>query len=244
MSTDDMRTPTPPPTLSRDQSRRLDQRAQDDFSLPGLVLMENAGRAVADTLVRIGATSPVLICCGKGNNAGDGFVIARHLDLRGIEVRVLLFASPTDLQGDALANFDVIRRSGLPIDIFIWGDGDGPLTVEAALTDHLQGASWIVDALLGTGAKGSARPPLNTVIDYLNHQQAQILSVDVPSGFDCDTGETGRSTIRAQHTCTFVAYKPGFLAEGAVDYTGRVEVLDIGAPRCLVEELLAENDVA
>lgn len=235
---------TPPRTLSRKQSRQLDQRAQDEFRISGLVLMENAGRGIADSLVLRGATSPVVICCGKGNNAGDGFVIARHLQIRGIEPRVLLFASPGDLQGDALDNFEIMRRCGISMDILTWSPDDSKVTLEMAIETGLQGASWIVDALLGTGATGPPRAPLDTVIAQLNAHPAPVLAVDVPSGFDCDTGMAAAATIRARHTCTFVACKPGFLAEGAVTYTGHVEVVDIGAPRTLVNEMLAEDGEA
>lgn len=225
-----------PPILRREQSRRLDQRAQEEFGVSGLVLMENAGRGVTDALVRLGATSRVAICCGKGNNAGDGFVIARHLDLRGIEVRLILFHEPTELQGDALVNYEIAQRSGLSIDVF-------PAYDELVLETALDGTSWIVDALLGTGAQGTPREPLASVIDHVNRHSAPILAVDLPSGFDGDSGQASEHTMRARHTCTFVACKPGFLAEGAAEFTGRVEVVDNGAPGRLVREMLAKaND--
>jgi NAD(P)H-hydrate epimerase len=97
-------------------------------------------------------------------------------------------------------------------------------------------ADWIVDALLGTGARGEPRPPLDAVIDQINAAAAPTLAIDLPSGLDCDTGEPARHTIRAAQTCTFVAAKPGFLTPGAEQFTGCVHVLDIGAPRRLVEE--------
>src|SRR5579871_4793494 len=85
--------------LSRHQVRELDRRAIEEYGLPGIVLMENAGRGAADVLVSLGAAGPVVVCCGKGNNGGDGFVIARHLDSRSVPVRILLFASVPDLTG-------------------------------------------------------------------------------------------------------------------------------------------------
>ena len=99
---------------------------------------------------------------------------------------------------------------------------------------------WIVDALLGTGARGEPRPPLDAVIDQLNGASAKRLAVDLPSGLDCDTGAAARHTIRAAETCTFVAMKRGFTIPGAAQYTGRIHVLDIGAPRCLVEEMAGQ----
>jgi len=224
----------PPPALNRSQSRRLDALAVKQYGICGLVLMENAGRGVADKLCELGIAGPVVICCGKGNNAGDGFVIARHLDIRRHEVRVLIWAEPGELVGDAGANFQILKKTGVPIEHF--GSRHDP----ARLQRQLDGAAWIVDALLGTGARGEPRPPLDAVIDQLNAAPAPKLAVDLPSGLDCDTGQPARHTVRALHTCTFAAAKTGFFAPGADGYTGRLHVLDIGAPRKLVDDVLAE----
>lgn len=220
--------------LTRAQSRQVDRRAIEQYGISGLVLMENAGRGVADTLGKLGIDGPVVVCCGKGNNAGDGFVIARHLDLRGFDVRVLLWAEPGELSGDAAANFRILEKTDVPIEVF------GAAYDAARLDGHLAGAAWIVDALLGTGARGEPRPPLDGVIDRLNAAAAPKLAVDLPSGLDCDTGRPAGHTIRAAATCTFVAAKAGFFAPGADQYTGWLHVLDIGAPRKLLEQLLAE----
>ena len=213
----------------------MDRRAAEEYGLGGLVLMENAGRGVADRLEALGISGPVVICCGKGNNAGDGFVIARHLDLRGYEVRVLVWAEADELTGDAGVNFRVLQQMRLPLALF--GKGHDAARLDAALA----GAAWIVDALLGTGARGEPRAPLDAVIDQLNASPVPKLAVDLPSGLDCDTGEAAGHTIRAAHTCTFLAPKLGFLAPGAERYTGQVHVLDIGAPRRLVEDVLAAH---
>ncbi|MEX0979020.1 MAG: NAD(P)H-hydrate epimerase, partial [Pirellulales bacterium] len=95
--------------------------------------------------------------------------------------------------------------------------------------------------LLGTGDTGDPRPPYDRFIDAINAQQAPVMAVDLPSGLDCDTGVAARHTIRAAHTCTFVAAKPGFLVPAAATYTGQVHVLDIGAPRKLVEETISKG---
>jgi NAD(P)H-hydrate epimerase len=225
----------PARTLNREQSRRLDQRAMEEYGIPGLVLMENAGRGVADRLALLGITGPVAICCGKGNNGGDGFVIARHLDLSGYAVRVLLCGDPAELQGDAAVNFRIIQRSGLPIAFF------GPRHDAARWEEALAGTSWIVDALLGTGSHGEPRPPLDAVIDQINASAATKLAVDLSSGLDCDTGLPASHTIRARHTCTFAAMKPGFLVPGAELYTGQVHVVQIGVPRRLMEEMYSSR---
>ena len=182
--------------------------------------MENAGRGCTDILCQIGVTGPVVICCGKGNNAGDGFVIARHLDLRGHRVKVLLWSDHELLSGDAAINYKILSKTKVPI-VFLGDD-------HRKLVDELIGADWIIDALLGTGAKGAPRPPLDRVIHHLNEFAGRKLAVDIPSGLDCDSGEPARSTFRAHHTCTFVAQKTGFLQEQARPYLGQVHVLDIG----------------
>ena len=225
----------PPRTLSREQVRRLDQRASAEYGVPGIVLMENAGRGAAERLVELGVAGPVVICCGSGNNGGDGFVIARHLDLRSIAVRVLVWGSPGQGTGDAAVNYRILERSGIPL-ISLPHDGD----VAGAVARELAGAAWVVDALLGTGARGNPRPLLAAAITAINAAGIPVLAVDLPSGLDCDSGQPGEPTIRAAHTCTFVAPKPGFLAPGASTYTGAVTVVDIGAPRKLVEEMFAD----
>jgi NAD(P)H-hydrate epimerase len=224
-----------PVALTREQSRRVDQIAAEEFGFSGLVLMENAGRGVADVLCRLGIAGPVVICCGRGNNAGDGFVVARHLDLRGHAVRVLLWPRPGELTGDAAANFRILAKTDVPIEVFVAGHDD------AWLAKLLEGAAWIVDGLLGTGAKGEPRPPLDRVIDQINAAGAPKLAIDVPSGLDCDTGRPASHTIRATDTCTFVAAKVGFASPEAAPYVGRLHVLDIGTPRKIIERAAAQS---
>lgn len=217
--------------LTREQSRQVDRLAMKKYGFTGLVLMENAGRGVVDTLEKLGIGGAVVICCGQGNNGGDGFVIARHLDLRGYQTRVLLFCDPGQLTGDAATNYQILEKTDVPIHACF----EAP---EAAdLQEHLSGAAWILDALLGTGARGEPRPPLDTVIERLNDSGIPILAVDVPSGLDCDSGQPADHTIRAAHTCTFVTPKVGFLKPTAKPCLGELHVLDIGTPAKLVSEL-------
>lgn len=218
-----------PLVLSREEVRSVDRRAIDEFGMSGLVLMENAGRGCVETLLKLGVSGPVVIACGRGNNAGDGFVIARHLDSLGHAVRVLLWSPADQFTGDAGANLQILQKAHVPISIFP--------TLEAwkAQRDELlTGADWIVDALFGTGSRGAPRSPLDSVIDDLNNASAKNLAIDLPSGLDCDTGAAAIRTFRADHTCTFVALKPGLLEPSAVPYVGRVHVIDIGVPRKLL----------
>jgi NAD(P)H-hydrate epimerase len=172
-------------------------------------------------LCSLGIDGPIVICCGKGNNAGDGFVVARHLDLRGYSVRVLAWSTPQQLSPDAAANAAILEKSGVPIE---WRSGCD----DEYLADALRSGAWIVEALLGTGAIGAPRPPCDAVIRQLNASGVPILALDVPSGLDCDTGEASDPTIRATHTCTFAAAKPGLIADAAAKYVGHLHVTDIG----------------
>lgn len=221
-----------PRTLTRKQVRELDRRAIEEFGIPGLVLMENAGRGVADLLCQLGVDGPVVICCGKGNNAGDGLVLARHLQLREVEFSLWTWFAANEWRGDAAANLAICKAAGIELRAAQddeWHDG---------FSKSVTNADWVVDAMLGTGASGAPRSPLDTVIDVLNRSAAKKLAIDVSSGLDCDTGEVATVAFRADHTCTFVAPKPGLVVAGSKEYVGELHVADIGAPRVLVEAML------
>ena len=221
--------------LSREEVRSVDQRTIEEFGLPGVALMENAGRGVFQLLKALKATGPVKICAGKGNNGGDGFVIARHLDNAGIPVQIYLLASPDQLQGDAAINYQVASQMGIPI------QSDPDLSHPEAFREFLTGADWIVDALLGTGVQGAIRPPFTTAIQIINAASGNKLAIDLPSGLDCDTGMPLGDCIIARETATFVTEKQGFALPESKQYTGTVHVIDIGAPRQIVTELLKKQ---
>ena len=223
--------------LSRVEVREVDRRATLVYGMSGLVLMENAGRGCVDVLLSLGCRGPVAIVCGKGNNAGDGFVIARHLEIRGIAARVLLLGPPAELRGDAAANYAIIRQSDLPV-VNLTGE-----TSSDRLKSELSAAEWVVEALLGTGAIGPPRPPFADAIRAMNASPARRLAVDLPSGLDCDTGIPAEPTFRADRTCTFVAPKVGFANPLAAPYLGQVHVIDIGVPRSLLNEIANANTV-
>lgn len=225
-------------TLTRDEVRDVDRRAIEDFGLPGIVLMENAGRNAATTIHSLvtndGPTGRVAIVCGKGNNGGDGFVIARHLENLGHEVRLLLAFAPDNVTGDAAINQRVVERSGQSIRCLDHADA-------TEWEQALAGAAWVVDALLGTGANGPARASIATAIDGINAVRSRgnlrVFAVDLPSGLDCDTGLPLGACVRADVTGTFVARKVGFDQPGADAFTGTVHVLDIGVPMALLRDL-------
>jgi len=222
--------------LTRRQGRELDRRALEQYGIQGLVLMENAGRGVADYLESLGLTGPFAICCGKGNNAGDGFVVARHLAERSHEVRVALFADPGSLQGDAAVNFAILQKCDVPISVL------ASEVSEREIHAYLSGAGCVIDALLGTGAVGVPRPPISLAIDAINYASAKspvlvVIAIDMPSGLDCDSGEPSPHTVRAMHTATLVSMKLGFLNPQAVPWTGQIQVIGLGLPRRLIEEM-------
>jgi NAD(P)H-hydrate epimerase len=222
--------------LTTAEVREIDRIAIEECGLPGIVLMENAGAGTARLLDALGGDGPVCIACGKGNNGGDGFVIARHLDLAGHVVKLLLACRPAEVRGDAAVNLRVVERAGL--DVACLADAD-----EAAWTRALDPAAWIIDALLGTGASGPPTGAVATAITAINEVRrrgrARVLAVDLPSGLDGDTGAAPGACVRADVTATFVARKAGFDAAGAAALTGAVHVVDIGAPRAVLARFTA-----
>ncbi|HZZ81189.1 MAG TPA: NAD(P)H-hydrate epimerase [Gemmataceae bacterium] len=200
--------------LTRAEVRAFDRHAIEQLGIPAAVLMENAGGGAARLLQSLGIRGRVDICCGKGNNGGDGLVIARHLANHIHEVRCLLFAKPEDLSPDAALQWHIVQKMGLLTEV-----------VEQA---DFYGADWIVDALFGTGLTGPVRAPFDRVIESINGTGVHVLAVDIPSGLDCDTGEPLGPCIRATHTATFVAPKAGFRNPAAATWTGQVHTIDIG----------------
>jgi len=220
-----------PLTLTRNQVREVDRLAVEQYGMSSLVLMENAGRSAVDKLLELGLSGTVVICCGKGNNGGDGFVMARHLSLRQVDVKLLLWCDPAGLRDDAAANYHICQRTGLPIEIY----GSDSDTTEIA--QQLATADVVVDALLGTGSQGQVRPPLDEAIRMMNASPAVKVAIDIPSGLDCDTGKAAEVTFQADRTLTFIAPKPGFFRMEAKPYVGEVHVMDIGAPRELIDSV-------
>ncbi len=233
------------PALTRSQCRELDQRAVNEFRIPSVMLMENAGRGCVDVLERLGIDGPVVILCGKGNNAGDGFVIARHLDIRGYTCRVLLLGPREELRGDAAANFKLLDLTNVEVSWFPQPDDPSCPTPDVfphQLEFHAKGAAWLVDAMLGTGATGNPRPPFDAAIDWMNAHPGKKLAVDVPSGLDCDTGQPAAHTVCADHTCTFAAMKIGFTQPAAKPFTGAIHLCDIGVPQRLINDVFNSDN--
>ncbi len=228
--------------LTVQEIRELDVLAIEHVGIPGLVLMENAGRGAAEfiygTLVNP-AASRVVILCGAGNNGGDGFVIARHLRNAGVgatlgerggaAVDVVLTGPPDKSQGDAGTNLRILQNLGCEL---VRADETDGLVCARTLIAR---ADVIVDALLGTGSTGVPRGVMATLIELANTAPgARRIAIDIPSGLDADRGVVNEPCFRAAATVTMVAAKVGFDTPAARGVAGRVVVVDIGAPRELI----------
>ncbi len=214
--------------MSRDEVRRVDAWAIDEIGVPGVVLMENAGRSCAE-LAReklAGVDNPqVCIFCGTGNNGGDGYVIARHLLNATVAVRVALCGPREKVRGDARINLDILERLGHAVELLNPEADDIPARVQAFAGE----ADIIVDALFGTGLRGELKRDYQVLIDAINDLGRPVLAVDIPSGLDCDAGEPLGAAVRAAWTVTFVAVKKGFLASAkAGRFVGELYIVSIG----------------
>ncbi len=214
------------PVLTRAATRALDRRAIEEYGIPALVLMENAGRAAADEAQRMlgHGPGPVHVLCGPGNNGADGLVLARTLRNRGLEARATFVGPRAKLaagSADFQKNLQLWR--GLGADLGLVEDArDLPALAPAAL---------VVDALFGTGLDRALGEPWAGVIRAVNASARPVLALDVPSGLDADTGAELGAAVRATVTVTFVARKPGFALGRGPELTGRVVVAEIGIPR-------------
>ncbi|MBS3733493.1 MAG: NAD(P)H-hydrate epimerase [Phycisphaerae bacterium] len=211
--------------VKRDEIRRIDRYAIETLGIPGLVLMENAGRNAADvvqrTLTRRGGAAAAVVA-GAGNNGGDGFVIARHLHLRGYHVNTFLMAAAEKVSGDAAVNLAALRALACPIHE-IADDVAGGLA-------NLSKFAVVVDAIGGTGITGALRGSAAEAVEAVNAAARPVVAVDIPTGLDCDAGAAEGPVVRAVATVTMLAPKAGFAADGADAYTGEVLVADIGIP--------------
>ncbi|MEM6470027.1 MAG: NAD(P)H-hydrate epimerase [Planctomycetota bacterium] len=211
--------------MKREQVRKVDQIAINEFGIPGVVLMENAGRNAATVIHELYPhAKKVAILCGPGNNGGDGYVIARHLELKGHDIRIASLVQLEKLVGDAAINASVAMASDLRIQVSTDGD----------VSQTIGDADLIIDCLLGTGATGPPRTAFANAIRLANQAPARRVAIDLPSGLDCDTGEPNEPTFQADATLTFVAEKDGFQSSRASAFTGSIDVIDIGVPAKLL----------
>jgi NAD(P)H-hydrate epimerase len=213
--------------VTTDEMQRMDRGAIESFGIPGRVLMENAGRGATafflETLYRH-CPGSVGIAAGRGNNGGDGFVMARYLYQKGIDATVFLFSEKERIKGDAAANLELLDGMGVPV---------VEIVDAASFEEHQesmgQACTWI-DAILGTGLTSTVRGFYKSVIDYINRQAKPVFSVDIASGLNADTGQVCGTCIQAEATATFGFAKIGHLTYPGRSYTGRLKIIEIGIP--------------
>jgi NAD(P)H-hydrate epimerase len=223
--------------LSRQEVRSIDRCAAEQYHLPTLLLMENAGRGAAAWLrdrLAPERQPPVLVLCGPGNNGGDGAVLARHLDGWGIATQVVWFLPAAGLSGDARVQLEILRAAAMPLaEVPLEAAGE---TALALLDQACAACGWLVDGLFGTGLTRPISGFLAQVVERMERSAKPILALDLPSGLDCDTGKPLGPTVRAAATATFIAPKLGFSQPAAAHFTGTIHVVDLGLPRAVVRQ--------
>ncbi len=210
-------------TLTALQAKALDKKAARKFGIPVLLLMENAGKAVSDEALEVlrKRRGKVAVFCGTGNNGGDGFCATRHLLAAGIGTDVYLAGKARDVKNEARGNLDILMR--LKQKITQANPRRLPLIKKKS-----GGYSLIIDALLGVGIKGAPRHIYQQLINIINSSGAFVLSVDIPSGMDADSGCVPGACVKADKTVTFVAKKRGMLSGAAKEYCGEIITRSIG----------------
>ncbi|HWR39387.1 MAG TPA: NAD(P)H-hydrate dehydratase [Patescibacteria group bacterium] len=215
------------------QMRGIDHQAIHQYGIPGVVLMETAGNAVARRIVEVLSTAAdkkICVFAGKGNNGGDGYVIARFLQSQGARVKVFLVGSRQEVSGDARVNLDVIERMGMEIceikDTTKWDI----IGVAVSFADCL------VDALLGTGFNGELQGVMLKTVELINRSGKPVFAVDIPSGVHADTGQIGGSAIKATYTVSLGMLKPGILLYPGAEYAGEVTLAELGIPSAVIAE--------
>ena len=230
------------PYLTRTQLKEIDRIATDKYGIPSLILMENAGRAVADETIKLikstlpGKKKPVIIViCGKGNNGGDGFVTARHLYNKNCKVSILYLGNINDVKSRSEAtniNLNIALKLRIPVIELSFLLKGLPRPHRNAFR-LLKSADVIIDAIFGIGLEREIQSPLLEFIAQINSSSIPVVAVDIPSGLDTDTGNPLGIAIKAKRTVTFGFPKIGFKNKEAIRYTGKIIVVDISLPHRL-----------
>lgn len=252
--------PTRPPAnvlLTASAMREADRITIEEFGLPGFTLMETAGRGATEAV--LDAFGPpeamrAVIFCGKGNNGGDGLVVARHLVEQGAQVHVVLTSPKAELRDDPAHNLELLEtlqensetaRNRLAITRL--SDEETNHGALAPSLDELAAEvrpTLYIDALLGTGLTSDVREPIRSVVEWLNRQNAPTVALDIPTGLHSDTGAVLGVCVEADATITMAAMKAGLVVGGGASRTGRVRVVDIGMPRYVLDHVATEPGCA
>jgi ADP-dependent NAD(P)H-hydrate dehydratase / NAD(P)H-hydrate epimerase len=216
------------------EMQEMDRRTIESFGLPGRILMENAGRGATRFFLEhfkdIG-NKRIGVVAGRGNNGGDGFVMARYLAQKGMRVTVYLLTESSTVTGDAAANLSLLLPLKVPVI-----EMPNPESFSAHKTELRHEAIWI-DAILGTGLRSDVKGFFREVIDFLNQSKRPIFSVDIPSGLNSDTGRPCGACIRAHATATFAFGKTGHYILPGAEFTGTLKIVDIGVPPYIADSV-------
>lgn len=220
--------------VTANEMQKMDRMTIESFGLPGRILMENAGRGATQFFLeqfKEAKNKRIGVIAGRGNNGGDGFVIARYLAQKRINVTVYLLSKHQKVSGDAAANLKLLPPLKVPV--IELPDAESFSAHETAMRHE---AIWI-DAILGTGLRSDVKGFFKNVVDFINGLNKPVFAVDIPSGLNSDTGRPCGTCIRADATATFAFAKTGhFLSPGA-DYTGNLKVIDIGVPPHIADDI-------
>jgi len=222
--------------VSAEEMRQIDQRAIDKYGIPGLVLMENAGWRVVQVVEQILESvvgKKVTIFAGKGNNGGDAFVVARHLRNMGAQVKILVTCEPTEISGDAKVNLEILEKIDLKVYHLLNANSLNIVKVALISTD------LVIDGIFGTGFKGVVNKYMGKIFDLINQCEKPIVSIDIPSGVEANTGKVLGPCVKANHTVTMALPKIGLLLEPGASFTGNLYIGDISIP----EEAITEQGI-
>lgn len=214
------------------EMKACDRYAIETLKIPGLILMENAGRGVVEMMEKhFGSTAgkTIIVICGKGSNGGDGYVVARHLFNRGARIFVVLIGKASELKGDAKVNFNSIHKIASKF------KKNGMLQIKELKSKQslrwLPKTDFIVDAVFGTGFSDEVRAPYKSIIEWINKTEVKKISIDIPSGVNADNGEVNIVAVKADLTVTMALRKIGLISGEGMSYAGRIEVVDISIPK-------------
>ncbi len=219
--------------VRRETVRDLDRQAIEDYKIPSVILMENAGAGATRIILDRISQGTIAILCGKGNNGGDGFVIARHLHNHGISVEVFFFGKIEDVSpsSDPGINLNILRKMGFEPTII--------QSIDDFQTHkpRIQASHAIIDALFGTGLQGGLREPIASIIQEIASWKKRVFAIDIPSGLDANTGEVINEVLPAELTTTFALAKKGFILGRGPEVSGEIFVIDISIPREVLENV-------
>lgn len=202
------------------QAKQFDKYVQEKLGIPSLILMENAGRNVAEVAIKmLHGKKNVAVVCGAGNNGGDGFVCARHLLNQGINIKVYIVGDINKIKKDAEINLNIIIKMGIEINA---------TAIAGKKIQDIKKSDLIIDAIFGIGLNSEIKEPYFSTIKFINETKIPVLSIDVPSGLDADRGVALGISVKAKKTVTFVATKIGFYKADGPKYCGTIVVRDIG----------------